>query len=298
MLDLFYFGLLVFVVVVGLNVWIITKRKDLGAFLLKFWHRIIGNPVNAGWTALLVAGVVVFLASRQFYKPEYWEGVSVEAHGMIMDIVVLGIFVLWLNKRGEKRALIQRYEDEIDDLREWDDKEAMHRIVGNIKRLSRFKIRYTNLYKCYLQNANFRYANLSGAELQYTDLQDANLRNASLLGANLRNANLRNASLNQADLQFAFIHQADLQGADLREAKLWNTDLRGANLCDANLQGANFQSVNLWAAAYSPATIFPDNFTIPYHDMFLVEDEPPNQQPSTTTKPHRVESLPSYNLPC
>ena len=42
-----------------------------------------------------------------------------------------------LERLGEKRRNIKRWQEEIDDFRGWNSEEAKFRIVGNIKRLNR-----------------------------------------------------------------------------------------------------------------------------------------------------------------
>ncbi len=56
---------------------------------------------------------------------------------MLFDILVIGIFILSLNRLAEKRIENQRYIDEIDDFRGWRSKEAAYKIAGNIRRLNR-----------------------------------------------------------------------------------------------------------------------------------------------------------------
>jgi hypothetical protein len=81
----------------------------------------------------------------------------------------------------------RRYQEEIDDLREWGCDEAAHRIADNIKRLNRSGITNIRLERCRLVRANLervnlREADLSGAE-GWTNKQW--VQAASLVGATL-----------------------------------------------------------------------------------------------------------------
>lgn len=256
-MEFFYYGLLIAAVVVALNAWIIIKRKNLGAFIRNIWHWIISCPVNAGWAALFFAGVIVILSTQHLYNDgaPFWDGVAVEAHGMLMDIIVLGIFVLWLNKHREMRAedrarqrereaLIQRYNEEIDDFRHWNNKESMQRIVGGIRRLNRLEIANIALHYCYLKGANLRGADLRGANLKDANLEGAILWEANLEGAILKGARLKSTDFTSANLQGALLQDANLRCAVLREA-----DLTGANLRGADLRSANLRDVYLEGAA-------------------------------------------------
>jgi hypothetical protein len=94
-------------------------------------YKTISSPVAISITVFIVATLVVVGLSYKDYGPEFWLNVKVEAHGMLFDILVIGVLILWLNQLGEKRREIQRYIDEIDDFRGWESEEAAHRIRGD-----------------------------------------------------------------------------------------------------------------------------------------------------------------------
>jgi len=116
------------------------------------------------------------------------KNIRVEAHGMLFDILVLGLLFSWLHNRGEKRRLIQRYTDEIDDFRGWEEEEAAKRIRGNIFRLNREGVHNINLNRCFLKGADLMEANLMGANLWEAVLEEADLMEANLTGAELMGA--------------------------------------------------------------------------------------------------------------
>jgi uncharacterized protein YjbI with pentapeptide repeats len=214
-----------------------------------------------------------------------WHDIKVEANGMIFDLFVFGVLVSIYNGFRADKDKIERLKEEIDDYRGWDEKEAMYRIIGIIKRLNKLGVSKIDLRKCFLHNAdlieanlqkadlseaklqgaNFQRANLNevemsetildGANLQQVDFYKANLKAAQLQGANLRLATLNEADLWGADLTSAKLQMANCQGTSFRSAKLWNTILQGANLeksdltladlREADFQGANLQGANL-----------------------------------------------------
>src|SRR5210317_2660561 len=99
-------------------------------------YSISEKPILTSTIVLLVMGVIVISASLPFYRENFHSFVGqvlAEAHGMIFDIAVIGILILWLNKTGEKRSRIRTYKDEIDDSRLWESEEAAFRTVGNVK---------------------------------------------------------------------------------------------------------------------------------------------------------------------
>ena len=73
---------------------------------------------------------------QEAYNDIFIRDVLVEAHGMLFDILIIGTFIFALHelveKRRERKSKIKRWQEEIDDYRGWDEKEATIKIVGNI----------------------------------------------------------------------------------------------------------------------------------------------------------------------
>ncbi len=145
-----------------------------GRGIVKLYGGIITNPIGIGFVVFILAGITVSLLTAlfRFYDLEFGENVLVEAHGMLFDILVIGVFILWLNRKGEKRIANRRYEEEIDDFRGWESDEASHRIRGNIKRLNRNGISKINLSNSYLKSADLKGANLQESYLLEVNLQE------------------------------------------------------------------------------------------------------------------------------
>lgn len=179
-------------------------------------ERLIVNPVFISFAVFV--GCVLFVSGFSlglgFYaKREFWEGLLVEAHGMLFDILIIGILVLWLNLKGEKLREIQRYKNEIDDFREWKSEEAMYRIVGNIKRLNKLGITEIPLHNCYLKGATLRFLNLSKAQLNGANFVDADLVGTNLQHAIIDMADFSNANLMEANFFVEYFLEAKFDGA-------------------------------------------------------------------------------------
>ncbi len=222
---------------------------------------IIEKPILTSFLVFLFLTLVVIGLSLRFYIhdfEEFYLNVLAEAHGMLFDILVIGILIFWLNKSGEKRLRIRTYKDEIDDFRLWESDEAAFRNVGNIKRLNRHHIYNINLVNCYLARTNLNYVVLKSSNLNSANLQGANLIEANLQEARLNQTNLESATLNQCSLrgayasgaQFAeaFLIKADLTNAFLIKADFSSSFMMEADLKGAYLTGADFTNANLYRA--------------------------------------------------
>lgn len=229
--------------------------------LVDRYNTIVEKPLLTSSIVLLVVTVIVLSLSLPYYLrdlDQFAAQILAEAHGMIFDIAVIGILLVWLNQNGEIRQRIRTYKDEIDDFRLWESEEAAFRTVGNIKRLNRHRIYEINLVNCFLAKTNLNYVNLQGS-----NLNSANLSNSSLIETNLENTrlnqtNLENSNLNQANLKGAyasganfkdgFLIKSQFENAFLIKANFRNAFLMEANLRGSYLMGADFENASLYKA--------------------------------------------------
>lgn len=206
--------------------------------VLEIIESIGSKPVLASsfifiFASAIVIGLTLFKYS---YDENFLKNILIEAHGMLFDILVIGVFVFALHRLGEKRLKrrldIERYEDEIDDLRFWKSEEATFRIVGNIRRLNRYGVTDINLHACYMRSASLLDAQLQEAQLTNVNLQSALLYNAQFQGAIFLEANLREANLGSANFQKANIYEVNFSKAILGYAKF-----KDASIVNSNLKG-------------------------------------------------------------
>ena len=202
------------------------------------------------FVAIIVISALLIILRKDTTLGEFIEGVSVESVGMLFDILVLGVIFHYFYGKGEKQRKIERYKDEIDNFRRWDEKEAMFRHVANIKRLTKLGVEDLYLNDCFLNNSNLGGINLKGVDLERAKLNGAYLACANLEFAHLENADLEGANLEEINLSGADMESVDLKGANLKYANLQgailvSADLRGANLEIADLEGADLESANL-----------------------------------------------------
>ena len=246
-----------------------------------------------------ILAFIAFLVLRHhdsYISPDnldYWEGIWVEAHGMFMDIIVLGLFLAIYDFYRDKKELeqrvereqkeqslrfekdradkIDRYLEEIDDLRGWQSQEAVFRIVGNLRRLNRLNVTKINLDECYLKNARLAGINLKGSSFRYTNLENADLEDATLNNTKWSFSNFKGTVFRKAEINSSFIEDIENAAkADFGQAKFNNTHFiafngSGArfwssNFKNATLSGASFKSCNMLRAIFSNCYLPQVNF--------------------------------------
>ena len=171
-----------------------SKRfKKITKSIQAWIYFVIERPLLTAALVLLLTSILVIGLSWKYYLADFegfFTNVLVEAHGMLFDILIIGILLFWLNQNGEIRQEIRTYQNEIDDFRLWRSEEAAFRTVGNIRRLNRHEVFEINLANCHLQKTNLSYVNLTGS-----NLNSANLSNCSLIEINFENARLNQTNL-------------------------------------------------------------------------------------------------------
>jgi Pentapeptide repeats (8 copies) len=91
-------------------------------------------------------------------------------------------------------------------------------------------------------------------DLRVAFLQQANFRRANLFGANLLGADLRGANLYGAELQIANLSGADLIRSDLTGANLTGAILVKTNLAEAILTDCHIYGISVWDVELNGAT--------------------------------------------
>jgi BTB/POZ domain-containing protein KCTD9 len=227
--------------------------------LTEFFNSIIEKPLLTSTIVLVLVSILVISLSIHYYLEDFdsfMGQVLAEAHGMIFDIAVIGILLVWLNRNGEIRQRIRTYKDEIDDFRLWESEEAAFRTVGNIKRLNRHKIHDINLVNCHLPRTNLNYVNLSSSNLNSANISQSSLIESNLENARLNQTNFENSNLNQAILRSAYASGANFKDAFLIKSQFENAFLIKANFNNAFLMEANLQNCYLMGADFENASLY------------------------------------------
>lgn len=203
----------------------------------KLYYWIIDRPVIISVIILLISLIVIRELTLSFfgYNKTFWENILVEAHGMLLEVLVFGVLILWLNQKNERRRTIQGYLNDIEFFRGWVSEEGVRRTTGNIHLLNIVGVSDIDLTYCYLKKAKLVYANLSKSNISEAILEEINLFRADLSKARCIKSNMRGALLEESNLRGVIFKEADLTGANLA----------GADLSDANFHKANLQDVCL-----------------------------------------------------
>lgn len=221
-------------------------------------HNLIGGQALL-FSVIGIAVLIALLILDGIYglKPS---DILVEAHGVLFDIVLFGIILAVYDRITRHKEDVQRYLEEIDDFRGWEGKEAMYRIVGNIRRLNRLGVTNVSLVDANLAAANLAEVDLESGNMTRTNFQGARMARANLSliegqKANLEGIYASGARFAGADLTEANLQGAELVSADFTNAMLRNANLLGARLMEADLRGAEISGVDFRGADLKGALV-------------------------------------------
>lgn len=215
--------------------------------MVKAIKQAIGGQALLFLVIGILAAIALFFLDQEY--PLTGKDIVVEAHGMLFDILLFGIILAIYDRITRHKEDVQRYQEEIEDFRGWEGKEAMYRIVGNIRRLNRLGVTKVALVDANLAAANLLDVDLSTSTLSRSNLQGARLTRANLDGIEAEKANMEGIYASSASFKGANMKEANLQGAELIQADFTGTDLRKANLLasrmmEADLRGALIEGVD------------------------------------------------------
>lgn len=161
-----------------------------------------------------------------------WADLMVEAHGVLAEIILFGYIVSKIEEKSKliqqqisKEEEIKKFHQEIDDFRDWKDKEASYRIKGLIRRLYSLGESNINLFGCYLEeikfpNGDFFDLNLEEANLVNSDLTSSFFSNCKFIKTNFIGTNARGVDFINCDFSKADFSQADFSNAIFYKPRL------------------------------------------------------------------------------
>jgi hypothetical protein len=208
------------------------------------------GPVVYTLIACLLAAIGIFAVTfirGEYGRPDFWQNLLAGFHNTLFDILLISVFIYWLNDRYEKRHEIQRQRDLLDLWRGDASAVAIKNNLASIRRLNECDVYDIDLSDCVLQ----------GTDLRGLKLTKSNLSEAQCYGTNFTEVDLSNAILDKANLRNAFLSNAILTNAKLRGTILENAKLQNADLTGADFSGAIVPKVTWDDAIYDQTTILP-----------------------------------------
>lgn len=253
-------------------------------------RRVFDSPVK---TAIMIAMLTVipivlitgfwdFVSSTilpntriGLYQKGFWENILVEAHGMVIELVIVGVLVIWLDSRRSKNSEINKLNEDLVDYAQLDFPEINVKKLGHIKRLNAAGIMQINVQNLALNSLNIREVCIRDSKTIGLKVSNGTISNSSFINVQMRSSNFEHTTIKNSkfkncillkskfgnaickgiNFSNSVVERADFTNCNLQSSNFSNCDMRGVRLAGANLKRCSFLgATNLDAAEIAKAS--------------------------------------------
>lgn len=232
--------------------------------------RVLDNPIKTALVIASLAALVVFIITAFWnslsttilpnttiglYNREFWENVLVEMHGMVFELAVVGILLLWLDgRRGEKRDLNQ-CKEHLADYAEFDFPEAHLKKMSALKRLVSAQVKDLEVHYVNLSGRSLKGVVLNGWSIIGFKLNEGKLTASSFTNVQSRSSNFVHCTMTQVRFTGGSLYRCKFEGATLRDVSFRNVNLGKVEFTHCDMVGTLFDGVTLKDAKYDGANL-------------------------------------------
>lgn len=205
------------------------------------------------------------------YNRDFWENVLVEMHGMVVELAVVGILLLWLDgRRGKKKELAQCRED-LKNYATLDFPESHLKKIGALKTLisadeAGLDARYLHLSGRSLADINVSGWNLiglkvNGGKLEKSKFENVDARSSNFVQCKMKNVTFDGGSLYRCKFEGAKLRQVLFKNVRIEKAEFTHCDMPSTIFDGVSLKGVKFEGANLANSSFKSA------FDIDVHEL-------------------------------
>jgi uncharacterized protein YjbI with pentapeptide repeats len=247
-----------------------TPIRTLTSILLITLIFLVAISLNWNW----ISSHIFPNTSIGLYNRDFWVNTIVSLHGVVIELGVFGVLVLWLDTKREHKQAINRQLEDLVDFATLDIPEINMKKVGHIKRLnsSNFKtISVSNLTipKMIISDIELHKSKLIGFKIPHGQIKETKFVESKMRSSNFENATLKNTIFENCNLYKtnfnsilarginftgSCLERSSFISSDLKNSNFKNCDLREVIFDDSILDNCNFmQCTNLDTDAIAKA---------------------------------------------
>lgn len=220
----------------------IFKSQLKTSFAIFFLIALVVVLTTGFWP--FVSGNIFPLTSWGLYNRDFWENVLVEAHGLVFEIFILGLIIVWLDSKRQKNKFVERNIENLWDLNDLNEAEHFKKKIGSIKRLNEAgitKIDVTDLLikESTIKDVNFKNSRLFGLKIQSCEIFDLTITDSKLNSADFSKSTFRRCKLQNNYFKNSNFEGCKLVGVDFKNSNLYRVKFTNANLESADLRGTD-----------------------------------------------------------
>lgn len=197
------------------------------------------------------------------YSREFFENVLIEAHGAVIDLLVVGVILYWFELRRDNKENVSKQLEILADLRFYSGSDSSYRVLGTVRRLlalgvsnlhlSEMQLNNVELKGLQLKNCNLHAAIFKESLLSHLKFEECKFDAAVFVSTKFEHVTLKSCTLRRAKFNGAVLAGLDFTSCELQDADFTNAKLRSANFRGVDCKGMKFHGADLRSANFIDA---------------------------------------------
>jgi hypothetical protein len=212
-----------------------------------------------GW----VSGKIFPNTTIGLYNRDFWENVLVEMHGMVVELAVVGILLVWLDGRRDKKQKLSQCREDLKNYAKLDFPEAHLKKIGILKTLvlageKGLDARYLHLSGRNLSDINIINWNMIGlkvndGKLEASRFDGVDARSSNFVKCKIKNVTFEGGSLYRCKFEGAKLRQVLFKSVRIEKAEFTHCDMPNTVFDRVSLKGVKFEGANLANCSFKSA---------------------------------------------
>lgn len=197
------------------------------------------------------------------YNRDFWENFLVEMHGIVFELSIIGILIVWLDSKRSRNSDIGRLKEDLEDYAALDFPEINVKKLGHFKRLNQYGIKNVDVQNLVLNGLKVKGVSAEGARLIGLKVADGSIVNSDFKSMKMRSSNfersvIRNTKFESCDLlksKFSdtICKGVDFSGSSVERVDFTNADLQSSIFNGCDVREVKFDGANLMHAVFHEA---------------------------------------------
>lgn len=222
------------------------------------------NPIHAYTFLAIAVTMVVIVLSLPVYMTDWYNlyiQILAEMHGLILDILILGVLMVKINRQIDKRREIRTCISELDAFRHLKDFMISVKTIHNISKLNTLKIyEELRLHEYNLPRSNMSNLIMRSSLFHYTELDHSKIDHCDFLGSKMSYASLNGIYTYDCIFTGVSGNAWKAIGAQFHKSKFNESILLGANFSDSEFRWVDFHNANLDGVIFTNCSLLKVNF--------------------------------------
>lgn len=189
------------------------------------------------------------------YSKEFWENLLVEAHGMVIELFIVGVLVISLDSRREKHNEIARLKEDLNDYAMLDFPEINVKKQGHLKRLHDAGIYTINIQNLILNELHLNKIKITDSKMIGLKIISGSLSNSSFLDVMMRSSNFEKSVIKNTNFEKCNLYKAKFKDSRCRGMSLRNSSVVSVDFTNCDLQSAIFVGADIANAIFIGANL-------------------------------------------